>query len=535
MTRTTPGPAASTLNTGFGSEATLAAFIRETIGRKLRDEELKPLVEARNEALLSMDPRHPNLWSFVCELGARYAEACHVVLCRVGPELHAALDGLLDELRREFESGGVGGDGGHYSAGAPAAVPQNPDAAAVLLTPASAATRREDEAAVAVPRSFEDILSGSSRAPAAAAPSACPSPSLSVNRERDQRDPDPNPSVIDRSASLTEGRSPISMCFPAFRGLTNTTTTISNKKRPRPPPSADNAALVAADESQGPKRKKKKSINAGAAFKRTIRIGDVKNDECVFRYGDRKGLYVLRCDRALCKKRERPPGWGIGVATEGNSEDDGPIYFREYPFASYASWSHFRVLRHRTTNTDQVFGRYAYRVIGATEERNLRKTEPGSEDQPRTKRPSWQRRPRQALSPISVVGEEDRDKQPERAVGVNDELKAAFRDLRSAATMRVPEGAGCDGGHTGEQEDIDDVDVTMTGAGDASGTRDCEGDDDGDDAGGDNDNDDDNNGDDVDDSDSVCSLPTVEHIVRSAQKNRWADNREKPTFFDEFE
>ncbi|RYO81930.1 hypothetical protein DL766_001048 [Monosporascus sp. MC13-8B] len=545
MARTTPGPAGPTLNTGFGPEATLAAFVRETIGRKLRAEELKPLEEARDEALRSIDPRHPSPWSFVCELGARHADACHGVLRRVGPELHAALDGLLDELRHEFELGSSGGGGGRYSTVAAVAVGQNPDTAAVPLTPPSASTRGENEGAAKVLRSFEDILSGSPRVAEAAAPSACPSPSPPVNCERDQRGVDPNPSVIGRSASLTVGRSPISMSRPTFQGPTNATN--SNNNRPPSPPSADDAAPVTADESQKPKWKKK-AINAGAAFRRTIRIGDVKNDECVFRYGDRKGLYVIRCYRELCKKRERPPGSGMGAATEGSSEEDGPIYFREYPFASYASWSHFRVLRHRTTNADQVFGRYAYRVIGATEERNLRKPEPRPDDQPRAKRPFWQRRSCRALSPISVAGEEDKGKQLERAIGVDDgvaasvsaacshdELKAAFRGLRSAAATRAPAGAGGDGGHPEEQGDVDDGDVTMTGAGDISGTRGRDGDGGGDDAGGENDNDDDNNGYDNDDSDSVGSLPTVEHIVRSARKKRWVDYREKPPVFDEFE
>ncbi|RYP06450.1 hypothetical protein DL765_009486 [Monosporascus sp. GIB2] len=551
MARSTPGPAGPTLNTGIGSEATFAAFIRETIGRKLRDEELKPLEEARDEALRSIDPRHPSPWSFVCELGARYADACHGVLRRVRPELHAALDNLLDdlldELRHEFELGSGGSGGGRYSTVAAVAVSQNPDTAAVPLAPPSATTRGENERAARVLRSFEDILSGSSRMAEAAAPSACPSPSPTVNCERDQSGVDPNPSVINRSISLTVGRSPILTSRPTFQDPTNTTTTNSNNKRPPQTPSADDVAPVTADESQRPKWKKK-TINTGAAFRRTIRIGDVKNDECVFRYGDRKGLYVLRCYRALCKKRERPPGLGMGAATEGSSEEDGPIYFREYPFASYASWSHFRVLRHRTTNADQVFGRYAYRVIGATEERNLRKPEPGPDDQPRAKRPFRQRRSRRALSPISVAGEEDQGRQPERAIGVDDdvaasvsaacshdELKAAFRGLRSTATTRAPAGAGGDGGHPGEQEDVGDGDVTMTGAGAVSGTRGRDGDGGGDDAGGDNDNDDDNNGYDDGDSDSVGSLPTVEHIVRSARKKRWVDYREKPPVFDEFE
>ncbi|RYP42986.1 hypothetical protein DL770_011907 [Monosporascus sp. CRB-9-2] len=560
MTPTAAGPAASTLNTGSESEATLTAVLREMAGRKLRDEKLKPLEQARDEALRSIDPRHPKPWSFVCELGACYAEACHGVLRRALPELHAdlddlvpklhaTLDDLVDELCREFVSGGGVGGWGHYSGAA-----QNLDAAAaMLLTPASAAAREDDEGAARALRSFESILSESSIAPAAAAPSACPSPLLPVNCEPNQRDADLNPSVTDRAASLTEGRSPILMPLPTFQGVTNTTTTInSNKKRSPPPPSPEEAAPVTADEAQGPKRKKKKTINTGAAFRRKIRMEDVKDDECVFRYGDRKGLYVLRCDRALCKKRERPPGSGLGAATEGNSEEDGPIYFREYPFASYASWSHFRMLRHRTTNPDQVFGRYAYRVIDATEERNLHKPESGPDDQPRTKRPYWQRRPRQALSPTSVAGEEDRDKQPERAIGVDDdvaasiatvcshdELKAAFRGLRSAATTRAPAGAGGEGGRPGEQEDVNEVDATMTGAGGFSGTRVCDGDgdgySDGDGAGGGNDNDGDNNGDDDDDSDSVASLPTVEHILRSARKKRWADYREKPPCFDESE
>ncbi|RYP43859.1 hypothetical protein DL768_009607 [Monosporascus sp. mg162] len=544
MARTAPGRPASTLNTGFEPEAAVIADVHETIGRKLRDKSLKPLEQARDEALRSMDPRHPSPWSFVCELGASYAEAWHGVLRRVRPKLHATIDDLMDELCREFESGGGGGGGGHFSA----AAAQNPDAATVLLTPASAAAREGDEGAPGVLRSFESILSGSSRAPAAAAPSACPSPSLPVNCEPDKRDADPNPSVIDRAASLTEGRSPISMPLPTFQGVTNTATADSNKKRPPPPPSPDEAAPVTAYESQGPKMKKKKTISTGAAFKRTIRIGDVKDDECVFRYGDRKGLYVLRCDRALCKKRERPPGSGVGAATEGNSEEEGLIYFREYPFASYASWSHFRVLRHRTTNADQVFGRYAYRVIGATEERNLRKPESSPDDQPRTKRPYWQRRPRQALSPTSVAGQEDRDKQPERAIGVDDdvaapiaaacshdEVKAAFRGLRSAATTRAAAGAGGEGGRPEEQEDVNEVDVTMTGAGGFSGTRGFDSGGDGDDAGGDNDNGGDNNDDGDDDSDSVGSLPPVEHILRSARKKRWADYGEKPPFFDESE
>ncbi|RYP78064.1 hypothetical protein DL771_000757 [Monosporascus sp. 5C6A] len=544
MSRTAPGPAASTLDTGFGSEATLTAVVREIIRHKLRDEELKPLEEARDEALRCIDPRHPSPWSFVCELGAHYAEACHGVLRRVGPELHAAVDNVLDEMCRQFESGGGGSDGERFSAAAAAAVAQSPHAAAVLLTPASAAAREEDEGAAPVLRSFENILSGSPHAPPAAAPSACPSPSLPINWERDQRDADPNPSVVDRSASLTVGRSPILMSHSTFQGLTNNTTTNSNKKRPPPPPPLDEAAPVTADESLRPTRKKNKTIHTGAAFRRTIRISDVKDDECVFRYGDRKGLYVLRCYRALCKRRERPPGSTVGAATEGNSEEDGPIYFREYPFASYASWSHFRVLRHRTTNADQVFGRYAYRVIGATDERNVRKPDPDPDDQLRAKQPFRQRRSRGGLSPISVVGREDRGKQPERAIGVDDdvaasiaaacshdELKAAFKGLRYDATTR----AGGDGGHPWEQEDIADGDVTMTGAGSVSGSRDCDGDGDGDDVGGDNVKNDGNDDDDENDdgSDSVDSLPTVEHIVRSARKKRWVDYREKLPAFDE--
>ncbi|KAI0200336.1 hypothetical protein F4808DRAFT_429471 [Astrocystis sublimbata] len=84
-------------------------------------------------------------------------------------------------------------------------------------------------------------------------------------------------------------------------------------------------------------------------------FADVKEDECIFRYENFTGLYILRCNNAKCKR---------------TLKQDGPVIFTSHPFRNGLALDHFDGQPHNIDSEEVVFRRFAFRIVDAANERN---------------------------------------------------------------------------------------------------------------------------------------------------------------------
>ncbi|KAJ3557353.1 hypothetical protein NPX13_g9944 [Xylaria arbuscula] len=90
-------------------------------------------------------------------------------------------------------------------------------------------------------------------------------------------------------------------------------------------------------------------------IKKNIFLREIGEQECIFSYGDYAGFYVLRCNQVKCKKE-----LSLSEAT----------IFTSHPFWDALALQHFSEEWHGLTSEDEVFRKFAIRVIDADSERN---------------------------------------------------------------------------------------------------------------------------------------------------------------------
>lgn len=241
----TPGASHYTVKVGFLPE--VLDILRDTIGSKLRREELEPLERARDEALRTMDRDVKDPFAFFLEHAARYELGCQEVLRCAKPVLYEAINKMLEELEPK------------------------------LLSPENMGAR---------PQPIRDDANevsklSSSNIPLATTHTHSRSPSL------------------EQEVDINAGQSSLANTAPVAPSVTEAGSPVdpfqSGRKRPAPPQNDERSCIP------GKKRSKKASAHDRPKIKR--QIPSAKADECVFMYRDYAGFYVLRCDKMACKKR----------------------------------------------------------------------------------------------------------------------------------------------------------------------------------------------------------------------------------------
>ncbi|ORY58736.1 uncharacterized protein BCR38DRAFT_489093 [Pseudomassariella vexata] len=295
-------------------EATFRTFVsitlRETIAEKLKHEGLRLLEKARDEAIWSIKPGDGNPWFLSRQQQHLYVENCRELLQRCRPWLHAAIDEMLDELDQEADSDGTAA----LSTWRSPPITPRPISNAFLITPTrvSAATPQ-------------------TKAPVAPMESPCGrmrSPAKSVTLPATEHDPELN-NVEKETVGATGAASTLIL-----------TSAAGTSKRRNNDPEAS-------------KESNKRVKTASKPTTNPVQIIDVYRGECIFRYKDSSELYVLRCNLTKCKEKGRP------------------LFFQADPFKYNRALNHFGGEVHNIKDPDEIWIRYARRVIGAASTRNL--------------------------------------------------------------------------------------------------------------------------------------------------------------------
>ncbi|KAI1324191.1 hypothetical protein F5Y16DRAFT_381820 [Xylariaceae sp. FL0255] len=148
-------------------------------------------------------------------------------------------------------------------------------------------------------------------------------------------------------------------------------TSMTEAGSPRPPQSPNKRTLDSTELASPCNTKKKAKRTPHSAQKipendttpnRTIYVRDclLNKGECIFKYGDHTGYYVLRCNYNKCKERLKIEG--------------GPIFFQSHPFEDGVAMEHFGGEGHNIRTEQEVFRKFARRVSDANKEHNVEKT-----------------------------------------------------------------------------------------------------------------------------------------------------------------
>ncbi|KAI0126845.1 hypothetical protein BJ170DRAFT_421065 [Xylariales sp. AK1849] len=339
---TAPGAVAESFS------ANIPDIIRETIGEKLRHEEIGALSRARDDALRSMIPHESEPFRLFLQQQQLYQDRCGELLRRVRPQLHKAIDDVIDEI--EHELGNISGLVRRTA----------------LQTPRSAL-----HGIVLGASGMDEYTLSQPKAPVAnMEPPALGirSPSRSVTPPAVQLPTTSNVTSREPASSFTEAGSPV------------TPTAKPSTKRP-----LDDVQRM----TESNKRSKNLAQSGGdrPRPRKELRMNQVNEDECIFQYQDYDGFYVLRC----CLQKHKI----------GNKN----FYFRAHPFLYKRAISHFNKRGHgKAKAEDEIFDTYAYKVIDAKEERNLNK--------PASTVLAAQPHGTAQLTPRGLLGSENKGKQP---------------------------------------------------------------------------------------------------------------------------
>ncbi|KAI1422868.1 hypothetical protein F5Y12DRAFT_574628 [Xylaria sp. FL1777] len=118
-------------------------------------------------------------------------------------------------------------------------------------------------------------------------------------------------------------------------------------------------------EITSPKKKAKRTPRTETTLysgykpiKKNMFLCEVEAQECIFSFSGRLGFYVLRCNQLKCRK-------GLG-------QDEGTI-FTSHPFKDGLALDHFAKEWHDINSEEEIFRKFAIRVIDAESERNVDK------------------------------------------------------------------------------------------------------------------------------------------------------------------
>ncbi|KAI1085473.1 hypothetical protein F5B20DRAFT_518471 [Whalleya microplaca] len=296
------------------------------VGDRLKDEELKLLKQARDDPLRSLNNLDPDTSRFFrLQQQQLYQGIWHDLLQKLRRELPQALCDLLKGLEGEMELNEE-------------PMAQTQDSA--LMSPRSATFDFTDAAP------SDDIMDISMPtvpvAEMGASTLGVRSPARSVTPPPDEQLPNKNKPTGSSTTSPSKIGSPV------------ITPTAEGSKRP----------LSSTESPTGPNKRARISQQnyvhyyRGAPPRKPIRLADRKVDECVFRYKNHEGLYILRCNRTSCKDKNRGE----------------IIIFQSDPFKYNLAMNHFSGQGHGIRDADEIFNKYARKVLDATEELNLKRT-----------------------------------------------------------------------------------------------------------------------------------------------------------------
>ncbi|KAK8034881.1 hypothetical protein PG993_009876 [Apiospora rasikravindrae] len=333
--------------------ANIQAMVRESVGKHLINEGLDTFDKERDEALRHIPASaKPIVW--FTEQNQLYNAKCQEYLENVRPELHYAVDVLIDSLEEKFVTGSYG-----QKEDVSLRTPQTSRPASNGPPTRSGQVGVFGPSQPRAPEAAMDALFGEASSPTRSATLLAEDSRPVANRDVRadlfiNTDVDGNGTESGSPVASPSGRAPARACAGILPAVPDTSSASKrqpgdeeipegSKKRPRllPPNTHDDLS----------------SVKSWTTKLKPINMDQVKPDECVFRYRRLPGFYVLRCNRSVCKAKYRT--------------NDDVFYFRAHPFQRSRAMNHFRGEGHSIREEEAIFRSYAREVSDATEQRNL--------------------------------------------------------------------------------------------------------------------------------------------------------------------
>ncbi|KAI1736861.1 hypothetical protein F4680DRAFT_430362 [Xylaria scruposa] len=303
-----------------GVGAVIMADIKTIVAERLREEYLHRFIRLRNVLLFSDrsdDSKTMRLLSqpYVSDLEKKWDNT----LQTLRSELPKTLDKLFDNLQPEFQEA--------------AGFPTSPLNLASSPLPVSKETRHiENYTFEPIPAQAPDV-SVNTNPTTNHARSVTVAPSTTVAKEAEK------PSAVNETENV----------------VIDLADEPSNKRALDPEEPADTPT---SKKSKKTPQTQNGSTGFRMPIKKSMDIRDVKEGECVFSFDNYFGVYVLRCSLVKCKKKLK---------------QDGPIIFTSHPFRDGLAFNHFDGDSHNIESEEEIFRRFAIRVLGTSTERNTEK------------------------------------------------------------------------------------------------------------------------------------------------------------------
>ncbi|KAI0481338.1 hypothetical protein GGR56DRAFT_629852 [Xylariaceae sp. FL0804] len=314
--------------------AKTAADICEVVREQLKNRALRTLKESQRPSW-SASQDDSDMACFVrLQYDALLRHTWPALLERLRVDAPAALEGLFDELGREPVA-----DRDRESAVRPPTTSP--------LTPPSAA-----RATYITDQHFREPAASELRAAVA-------------NMEPAGLDDDDDASLDDNSSvrSFTLPAFPQvaaqAVRSPAPSAIEVGSPDLGNPVVARTPPDSGRKRPASQQDVVSPKPTKKPKTSYNTEIKpwrEALQSGrECKESECVFKYKDQPGYYVLRCDEGNCARM-------LGRRD---------VYFSRHPFQNGLAMRHFGGKNHNIEDEDTVFREFARRVKRAKQEHNI--------------------------------------------------------------------------------------------------------------------------------------------------------------------
>ncbi|KAI0553652.1 hypothetical protein F4679DRAFT_430962 [Xylaria curta] len=303
-----------------GVGAVIMADIKTIVAERLREEYLHRFIRLRNVLLLSDRPDDSETMRLLSQPYVRDLEKkWDSTLQTLRSELPTTLDKLFSSLQPEFQEA--------------AGFPTSPLNLASSPLPVAKETQHVEN------YTFEPIPTQAAGVSMKASPT--------TNRAR-------SVTVAPSTTNIKEAEKP-STINEAENSVLDLADEPSNKRALDP---EEPAITPISKKSKKTPQTQNGSTGFRMPIKKSMDIRDVKEGECVFNFDNYFGVYVLRCSLVKCKKKLK---------------QDGPIIFTSHPFRDGLAFNHFDGDSHNIESEEEIFRRFAIRVLGTSTERNTEK------------------------------------------------------------------------------------------------------------------------------------------------------------------
>ncbi|KAI0857848.1 hypothetical protein F4860DRAFT_487933 [Xylaria cubensis] len=358
-----------------GVGAVIIADIKSMVAERLRDEYLHRFIRLRNVLLLSDRPDGSKTMRLLSQPYVRDLEKkWDSTLQTLRSELPKTLDKLFNSLQPEFQEA--------------AGFPASPLDLASSPPPVSKETRHVEN------HTFEPIHVQAAGASVNTSPATNRARSVTVA---------PSTTVVkeaEKPSAVNKAENPVSDLADE-----------PSKKRTLDP--AEPEITPVSKKSKKTPQTQNGITGFRMPIKKSMDIRDVKEGECVFSFDNYFGVYVLRCSLVKCKKRLK---------------QDGPIVFTSHPFRNGLAFDHFDGDSHNIESEEEIFRRFAIRVLGTSTERNIEKKGDSVFDSSSSEVDL----PSQLLSPTKS---RDKGKKPERSYNLHSPCKPEASTSESASRV----------------------------------------------------------------------------------------------------